>query len=450
MPDNLNVTNWGNYPVIEAQFAEPPELRLAKDFIAQAHPVIPRGMGRCYGDSALQKHILSTQKLNAFLQFDEDSGILSCQAGVTFDDILSIFVPRGWFLPVTPGTKFVTVGGALASDVHGKNHHAEGTFSNHVISFKIITPDGNELTCSRNENQTLFNLTCGGMGLTGLIIEATFRLKRIETAYIRQEKIKAQNLDEIISLFEESASYTYSMAWIDCLTKGKRLGRSIMMRGENATLAELNNLQRKNPLIPHKKARLNIPFYFPSFALNSFSVKAFNTLYYHKQFQKSVTNLVHYDTFYYPLDAIHHWNRIYGKNGFTQYQFVIPKTHGREGLTELISFIGKHNMGSFLTVLKLFGAQPENFLRFPMEGYTLAMDFKIQPKLWKFLDEMDAMVHHFGGRVYLTKDVRMNKSFLMQTYPQAHEFEKHYSALNPDNKFSSLQSQRILNTNSTN
>lgn len=441
---NKEMSNWGNFPLIRADFSEPSDIAAIKAFISDSEHLIPRGMGRCYGDSALQNHILSTLELHCFLAFDENTGIVSCQSGVTFDDILRVFVPRGWFLPVTPGTKFVTVGGALASDVHGKNHHTKGTFSDHVLSFQLITPDAKEVNCSREENELLFRLTCGGMGLTGLITTVTFKLQRIETAYIRQEQIKAKNLDEIISLFEESASYTYSMAWIDCLSKGKNMGRSIMMRGENATLAELDNSKRQNPLKVHQQGKLNVPFYFPSFMLNSLSVKIFNAFYYHKQWQKSVMSLVHYDPFYYPLDAIHNWNRIYGKNGFTQYQFVIPKENGRDGLEAIISYIGKHNMGSFLTVLKLFGNQPDNFLRFPMEGYTLAMDFKIQPKLWVFLDGMDEMVQKYGGRVYLTKDVRMRKDFLMQTYPEAKAFEQHYQSLNPDRKFSSLQSERIF------
>lgn len=436
------IANWGNYPLIDAEVITPINDQVIGQRLNDTFPIIPRGLGRCYGDSALQKNILSTLKLNHFLSFDEQNGILHCEAGVSFDEILKTFVPKGWFLPVTPGTKFVTCGGALASDVHGKNHHKEGTFSDHVIFFHLILPTGEKIKCSRNENDNLFRLTCGGMGLTGIITDVCFRLKKIETAYIRQENIKASNLDEIIRLFEESEHWTYSMAWIDCLTKGKNFGRSIMMRGENALMSDLTASQKKHPLKVHCEGKLNIPFYFPSFVLNSFSVKAFNFLYYHKQRSSVVKNVVHYDTFYYPLDAIHHWNRIYGKNGFTQYQFVIPRKNGREGLIELIGYIGKKNMGSFLTVLKLFGKQEENYIRFPMEGWTLAMDFKIQPSLWKFLDEMDEIVLKYGGRVYLTKDVRMNKEFFLQSYPQALKFINQIRKINPS-IISSLQSNRL-------
>jgi decaprenylphospho-beta-D-ribofuranose 2-oxidase len=439
-----HITNWGNYPLIEAQINEPAEISSVKKTVENTEILIGRGMGRCYGDSALQKNILSTIKLNHFLSFDESTGILHCESGVSFDEILQIFVPRGWFLPVTPGTKFITVGGAIASDIHGKNHHKEGTFSDHVISFKIISASGEHIYCSREINTELFQLTCGGMGLTGIITDVVFKLKKIETSYIRQESIKAKNLDEVMELFESSESWTYSMAWIDCLSSGDKLGRSILMRGESAKVNELSVAQRKNPLQVHSGEKINIPFYFPSFTLNSFSVRAFNFLYYHKQFKKIKHSIIHYDPFYYPLDAIHHWNRIYGKNGFTQYQFVIPKNAGREGLAEIISFIGKRKMGSFLSVLKLFGKQDENYIRFPMEGYTLAMDFKINPSVWKFLDEMDKLILQFGGRLYLTKDVRMKKDMLIQSYPESENFISKINLLDENHKFRSIQSERII------
>jgi len=437
------IANWGNYPFIDTDVFYPVNDLTISQLVKDTFPIVPRGLGRCYGDSALQKHILSTLKLNHFLAFDEQNGILHCEAGVSFDEILKTFVPKGWFLPVTPGTKFVTCGGALASDVHGKNHHKEGTFSDHVLFFHLILPNGEKVKCSKTENTDLFQLTCGGMGLTGIITDICFRLKKIETAYIRQENIKAANLDEVIRLFEESENWTYSVAWIDCLSKGKHLGRSILMRGENASWNDLNTAQKKQPLKIHQEGKLTVPFYFPSFVLNSFTVKAFNFLYYHKQFPKKVQHIVHYDTFFYPLDAIHQWNRIYGKNGFTQYQFVIPRQNGREALIDLISHISKKKMGSFLTVLKLFGKQNENYIRFPMEGWTLAMDFKIQPSLWKFLDEMDQLVLKYGGRVYLTKDVRMKPEFLLSSYPQAQQFIEKIRQINSGN-ITSMQSQRLL------
>jgi FAD/FMN-containing dehydrogenase len=363
---------------------------------------------------------------------------------VTFEEIIRLFIPKGWFMPVTPGTKFITVGGAIGSDIHGKNHHAKGTFSDHVYWFELITPNGNIVKCSKTENAELFALTCGGMGLTGLITKVCFQLQAVETSYIRQEAIKAKNLDDIMRIFEDSSSWTNSVAWIDCLAKGKSLGKCIMTRGEFAKKSELNTAaQRKEPLKVHKEGKLFLPFDFPSFTINSLSVKAFNFLYYNKQFKEVQHSIVHYETFYYPLDGILHWNRIYGKNGFTQYQFVLPPETSREGLIAIIEKIGERKMGSFLTVLKLFGVQDENYIRFPKGGYTLAIDFKINPKVWKFLDELDELVLKYGGRVYLTKDVRMNYDMLVKSYPQAATFIEKIKQLDPDFKFASVQSERM-------
>ncbi len=437
------VHNWGNFPTIEAEFSQPSDYELLKNSIIASDSFIPRGMGRCYGDSALNSLIISSLRLNRFIAFDAQTGIITCESGVSFDDILRLVVPQGFFLPVTPGTKFITVGGAIASDIHGKNHHVAGTFSDHLVSFKVMDQYGNISLCSHHENSELFWLTCGGMGLTGFILEATFQLMKIPSAYIQNESIKAPNLDAIMQLFENSADCSMSVAWIDCLSKGKKLGRSLLQKGEFAPKEALSPAAQKNIYKTHSDGKLSIPFYFPSFALNSLSVKAFNFLYYHKQTKAVQNSIVHYDPFFYPLDAIHHWNRIYGKNGFTQYQFVLPKKKSREGLIEILDFISKKNEGSFLAVLKLFGAQKENFIRFPKEGYTLALDFKIHKGLWAFLDQLDNLVDKHGGRVYLTKDVRMHNDFFFRSYPEAANFKNKLNVLQSQNKISSLQSERL-------
>lgn len=440
----MKVENWGKYPEIDAHVYEYNTVDRYQELIDEKKKLIPRGMGRCYGDSALSQNILSTLKLNHLLHFDEEKGILTCEAGVTFEEIIRLFIPKGWFMPVTPGTKFVTVGGAIASDIHGKNHHAKGTFSDHVYWMEIITPNGETVKCSHEENSDLFALTAGGMGLTGLIIKVCFQMAKVETSYIRQESIKAKNLDEIMKIFEDSNAWTNSVAWIDCLAKGKTLGKSIMTRGEFAKVSELKtDAQRKNPLKVHKDGKLFLPFDFPNFTINALTVKAFNMLYYNKQFRHIQNSIVHYETFYYPLDGILHWNRVYGKNGFTQYQFVLPPEKSREGLIAIIEKIGERKMGSFLTVLKLFGEQKENYIRFPKGGYTLAIDFKIDKKVWSFLNELDELVLKFGGRVYLTKDVRMSHDMLVNSYPQAQAFIEKIEQLDPGFKFSSVQSERI-------
>lgn len=429
------VSNWGNYPVVEKTMKSEEALDKIKTFVKDHHHIIARGNGRCYGDASLAEHIFSTQRLNKFISFDRLNGIIECESGVLLSEILEVIVSQGYFLYVTPGTKYITVGGAIASDVHGKNHHAEGCFSEWLISFNILNEKGEVLTCSRTENEALFWATIGGMGLTGIILSAKIKLKNIETAYIRQESIKAENLDEIFKLFDESEDWTYNVAWIDCLRKGKNIGRSILMRGEHALKAELPKSKQENALRLKKKPQPTVPFYFPNFVLNSWTVKIFNWLYYKKQSKKIVKNFVDYETFFYPLDVINDWNKIYGKSGFIQYQMVIPKAQGKEGMKQILETIAKSGNGSFLAVLKLFGKNnPEAYNSFPMEGYTLALDFKVNSKLKKLVEQLDAIVEQYGGRIYLTKDA--------MSQPTLTDYLK-----NVDNsKFISLQRQRILSS----
>lgn len=434
----MKITNWGNYPNIDSQFTSLEFEEEIKRYAASQETFITRGNGRCYGDSSLHTHILSTLKFNKILHFDTEKGIITCQSGVLLSEILEAVVPKGFFLPVTPGTKFITVGGAVAADVHGKNHHAEGCFSNHVLFFDLLTATNEVIRCTKTENSELFWATCGGMGLTGVILNVCFALKKIETAYIKMESIKARNLQEIMDLFEESQSWTYTMAWLDCLQKGNALGRSVMMRGEHAQIQELTESKKQNPLFLKEKPKLAIPFYFPDFVLNTFSVKAFNFLYYHKQFTKQKNQIVPYEPFFYPLDAIHHWNRMYGKKGFTQYQFVLPKAHSKEGLSLILNKISKSGQGSFLVVLKLFGkGNALAPLSFPIEGYTLALDFKIQKGVFELLDELDKIVLDLGGRLYLAKDARMSATFFKKTYTFVE------SEIDKNLKFNSLQAQRL-------
>ena len=430
------VTNWGNFPVVEKEIRSEDSLQKIKDFVKNNSEVIARGNGRCYGDASLSEHIFSTKRLNKFISFDRLNGIIESESGVLLSDILEVVVPQGYFLYVTPGTKFISVGGAIASDVHGKNHHAEGCFSEYVIEFSLLNENGEVLKCSREENSEKFWSTIGGMGLTGIILSAKFKLKNIETAYIRQESIKAENLDEIFKLFEESESWTYNVAWIDCLQTGKNIGRSIMMRGEHAFKHQLPKKLQENPLRLKNKFSPTVPFYFPNFVLNNLTVKLFNLLYFNKQRSKEIKNYIDYETFFYPLDAVNDWNKIYGKTGFIQYQMVIPKEKGKEGMKRILETIAKSGNGSFLAVLKLFGKDnPEAYNSFPFEGYTLALDFKVNSKLKNLVEKLDAIVEEFGGRIYLTKD-SMSKSSLTN-YLQ--------NVQNP--KFVSLQHKRIINNN---
>lgn len=426
------VSNWGNFPVVEKELKSEDSLIKIQDFIKSRNEVIARGNGRCYGDASLSEHIFSTKRLNKFISFDRLNGIIECESGVLLSEVLEVIVPQGYFLYVTPGTKFITVGGAIASDVHGKNHHAEGCFSEYVIDFSLLNETGEVLRCSRTENEDKFWATIGGMGLTGIILQARFQLKNIETAYIRQESVKARNLDEIFRLFDESESWTYNVAWIDCLQKGENLGRSILMRGEHAFRHELGAKMAQKPLRLKKKFIPRIPFHFPGFVLNKFTVKLFNYLYYNQQRHTKLKNIVDYETFFYPLDVVEDWNRIYGKAGFIQYQMLIPKENGKAGMRKILETIAASGNGSFLAVLKLFGKNnPLAYNSFPMEGYTLALDFKVNSKLNKLVSQLDEIVEEFGGRIYLTKDSMSKPS--LTNYLQ--------NVQNP--KFVSLQQKRI-------
>lgn len=439
-----SIANWGNYPVIDSDehlFSYDDQL---EKLVSKSEHFIPRGNGRCYGDASLAEETITTTKYDKILAFDSANGILECQSGLILDKILEVIVPKGWFLPVTPGTKFISVGGAVGSDVHGKNHHVDGSFSNHIISMELILADGSVTSCSPSHNTDLFEATCGGMGLTGIITKVSFRLKKIESSYIKQKQIKAKNLEEIIRLFEEYSHYTYSVAWIDCLKKGENFGRSILILGEHATVEELPEKLKKDPLkLPAKKS-IPFPFNLPSWVLNSFTVKLFNFLYYGKNFKREINNVVSYEPFFYPLDAILNWNRGYGKKGFVQYQFVLPM-HAKQGLIEILQRISDKGLGSFLAVLKVFGKQ-ESMISFPTEGYTLALDFPVREGLFEFLDELDKIVLQYGGRLYMSKDARMKPEIMVQGYPRLEEFKAIVKKYNPKGKIRSLQSDRLLLT----
>ena len=430
------VSNWGNFPTVEKEIKSEESYSKIKNYINNTNDIIARGNGRCYGDSALAEHMFSTKRLNKFISFDRINGILECESGVLLSEILEISVPQSYFLYVTPGTKFITVGGAVASNIHGKNHHYEGSFCEFVLEFTLMNERSEILKCSRSENSDLFWATIGGMGLTGIILSVKFRLKKIETSYIRQESIKAENLDEIFNLFEESKDWTYTVAWIDCLQKGKNIGRSIIMRGEHSLLNELPSKLAQKPLEIKRKFSPTIPFFFPNFALNNLSVKIFNYFFYAKQRSKFLKNIIDYETFFYPLDAINDWNKIYGKSGFIQYQMVIPKENGKEGMRKILETIANSGNGSFLAVLKLFGkSNPKAYNSFPIEGYTLALDFKVNKKLKKLVSKLDDIVESYGGRIYLAKD--------SMSRPSLTNYLKNVE--NP--KFNSIQQDRILKHN---
>ncbi len=443
----MQLSNWGQYPKVNTTLHHFLSDAHARRLLLSNSSLIARGLGRCYGDSALNdRAVLSSTCCDHLIDFDPATGLLVCEAGISLATLLRIFVPSGWFLPVTPGTKLVTVGGAVASDVHGKNHHVAGTFCRHVLWIDILNSEGNVIRCSSTENTELFQATCGGQGLTGIILRVAFHLVPISTAYIRQETVKCRNLEEVMDCFEHSGHWRYSVVWIDCLQSGAGLGRSIMIRGEHAHIADLDITRARQPLTVPDKFTVTVPVHLPRFILNHWSVKTFNAIYYGRHPEGTAGRIVDLDSFFYPLDALHEWNRIYGKRGFLQYQCVIPRAVAPEGLTQILKRVAESGMGSFLAVLKLFGPREENAgnLSFPMEGYTLALDFPVTPKAFSLLSELDALVCDYGGRIYLTKDARMRRATFERGYAASLDrFRRVKTEWDPDNRFNSLQSQRL-------
>ena len=343
-------------------------------------------------------------------------------------------MPRGWFLKVTPGTRFVTLGGAVAADVHGKSHHATGCFSESVDSFRLLLASGEVWNCSRDENPELFHATCGGMGLTGVILDVTLRLLPIRSAYFDRVTYRCDGLDALLERLQETAGVTYSVAWIDCVATGRHLGRGVLTVGEHAT---------EGGLVPHRPPRLALPFEPPFEAVNRLSIRAFNALVYHKELRAVKRSRVHYAPFFYPLDIARDWNRLYGRAGFTQYQFVLPFAAGADALRRLMGRIAGSGLGSSLAVLKVAGAANANPLSFPLAGWTLALDFKIQPGLFEFLDGLDAELADRGGRLYLAKDVRMSAATFRRGYPRWEDFQRVREKVGAIGRFASLQSKRL-------
>jgi FAD/FMN-containing dehydrogenase len=444
------LSGWGRYPVQSCELERPERYA---DLRPTDVSLIARGQGRSYGDAALNENgcVLLTERVNRLLEFDVEQGILRAEAGVTLAEILDVIVPKGWFLPVTPGTKFVSLGGCVAADVHGKNHHHDGSFGEFVLSIDMILADGSRVTCSPSEQPELFWATVGGMGLTGIIGEVMLKLIPIHSAYMMVRHHAAENLEQLFKLMQDPAiDDRYTVAWIDSMAGGTQLGRGIVMCGHHAAAAELP-LDFKNTEKP-KRNRV-ILFDFPSWALNSSSISIFNALYYRQEGGKRESFLRGYDSYFYPLDAIRNWNRLYGKRGFVQYQCVIPERSAFDGIKALLQELSGSRHPSFLAVLKRLGAQGRGMLSFPMAGYTLALDLPIRSGkllaghpddgLFALLNKLDEIVLQHGGRVYLAKDARLSAVSFRAMYPRYVEWLKIKNAVDPGNRFSSSLARRL-------
>ncbi|MBI5659832.1 MAG: FAD-binding oxidoreductase [Nitrosomonadales bacterium] len=435
------LSGWGRYPVQSCEMERPERYA---DLRPVADGLIVRGQGRSYGDAALNDNgrVLLTERVNRLLDLNAEQGILRAEAGVTLAEILAVIVPKGWFLPVTPGTKLVSLGGCVAADVHGKNHHRDGSFGDHVLGMEMILADGSHVSCSPSEKPELFWATVGGMGLTGIIGEVTLKLTPVQSGYVMVRNHVADNLEQLFQLLENPATDDrYTVAWLDSLATGPHLGRGIAMCGHHAAKEELPAGREYSPRSERSRS---IPFDFPSFMLNPLSIGAFNALYYAREGGKQGPFLSGYAPYFYPLDAIGNWNRLYGKRGFVQYQCVIPGATAFDGIRTLLQKLSGSRRPSFLAVLKRLGAQGKGLLSFPMAGYTLALDLPIRDEgLFGLLDDLDKIVLQHGGRIYLAKDARLSAESFRAMYPRYGEWIGIKNRVDPDNLFGSSLSRRL-------
>lgn len=438
----MKLSGWGRFPVRDCRVTRPRSEDDLRALVAEG-AMIARGNGRAYGDAALsERNTVDMRGFNRMISFDAEKGILVAEAGVLLGDIVTAFLPRGWFPMVTPGTKLVTLGGMIAADVHGKNHHRDGSMAASVEWVEVMDADGEVRRASRRRNAELFRWTLGGMGLSGVILRAAIRLIPVESGWIRQDMRPAPDLATAMEIFESSGDATYSVAWIDCLARGDAIGRSLVMLGEHATRAELDNRKRARPFHIPKKPPLAVPFDLPGFSLNRWTVRAFNAAYYAKGKASAGQGYVDWDSYFYPLDGIHAWNRIYGRRGLAQYQCALPLASSGPGLRALLGTIAESGHGSFLAVLKRFGKQVSNF-SFPMEGYTLALDFPVSEKSLALLDRLDAIVLDHGGRFYLAKDARMSAETLRRSDPRVADLLEMRGEKERARTFASAQSERL-------
>jgi decaprenylphospho-beta-D-ribofuranose 2-oxidase len=444
--ESVSVTGWGRTAPTTARLVHPRTYEEAAAAVRAcgARGGIARGLGRAYGDAAQNAGgaVLDMTGLDSIHAIDAAGGTVLCDAGVSLHRLMEVLLPLGWFVPVTPGTRYVTVGGAIGADIHGKNHHVSGSFGRHVLSFELLTADGAIRTVRRDT--PLFDATTGGMGLTGVILTATVRLRPVATSLMSVDTERAADLDDLMArLTATDHRYGYSVAWIDLLARGRSTGRSVLTRGEHAPLDALPPRARRRPLAFRPARFPSAPAFVPEGLLGRGTVGLFNELWYRKAPRARAGELQRISAFFHPLDGVPHWNRVYGRGGFVQYQFAVG--HGREeALRRIVRRIAERRCPSFLAVLKRFGQGDPGWLSFPMPGWTLALDIPASlPGLGAFLDELDEEVAGAGGRVYLAKDARLRPELLAGMYPRLSEFRRLRAELDPRGVFTSDLSRRL-------
>ncbi len=440
------LSGWGGFPTRLCTLDEPRSLEALRDAVRSPdyRDCIARGLGRSYGDSSLSASgvVLLQTRLNRFLSFDEETGILECEAGVSLAEIIQHLLPRGWSLPTTPGTKNVTVGGAIAADVHGKNHHVDGSFGRYVEDLTLVLASGELITVSANENPELFWATIGGMGLTGVIVRARIRLRRVESAYLDLTVRRTKDLDESLELFAETDErYRHSVAWVDCLALGRSLGRAVVLLANDAARDQLPAAQRRTPLRVRRRRSWSVPFAPPSVILNPWAVRTFNALYYARH--RNSHSLIDYERFFYPLDGVRNWNRFYGRRGFIQYQALFPREGSRRGLIELLERIARARKAVFLAVLKSSGPSNPGQLSYLYPGHTIALDLPMTRDLLKLTAELDEVVLRHEGRLYLAKDATTSREAFAVMYPELDSFLEIKNRVDPNQRFVSAQARRL-------
>jgi len=441
------ISGWGRYPEVEATLRRARtrgdlcRLTGTQEPAGEARPRLAQGSRRTYGDGCLAGQVVSTLTMNHLLSFDAATGLLVAEAGLTLDDLLRFSVPRGWFLPVTPGTKHPTLGGCVAADVHGKNHHLHGSIGAFVERLDMVLADGTCARCSRRDHPELFAATLGGMGLTGFIYAVALRLTAIESSYIETRTVRTANLAETCAALRDTQDeYVYSVAWVDLLCSARRRGRGLVILGNHARSGFPGGQRR---LALHQPPKLTVPEHLAALGLNRATARLFNGLYYRRQVRRDARAVVHYDPFFYPLDVANDWNRVYGRRGFLQYQFAVPFEGGEEFMAEFLDRIGRHRPGCTLAVLKTFGPQ-DGLLSFPMAGYTLAMDFPVaNGRIVEALSPLTDRVVEAGGRLYLAKDAIMERRQFEAMYPRLDEFRQIRRQYDPEGLFGSVQSDRL-------
>jgi decaprenylphospho-beta-D-ribofuranose 2-oxidase len=431
---------WGRTTPSLADVVSPSSEAEVADELASGKELIARGLGRSYGDAAQLSGgvVLDNRGLDEIGAIDAN-GVVTVGAGTSIDDLLALSIPQGWFVPVTPGTRQVTIGGAVAADVHGKNHHVDGSFANHILEMRLITPIG-ALSVSPTNDADLFWATVGGMGLTGVVSTVTLRMLKIETDQVLVDTERFSALDAVMSAMSGGdANYRYSVAWVDCMTRGAHMGRAVLTRGEHAERGDVDAPSLHGP----KAAKIFVPFNAPSGLLNPLTVKAFNEVWYRSSPRHQVGEAESLGTFFHPLDGVRDWNRLYGKRGFVQYQFCVPDSAG-DTVVAAIDRLSSSRVASFLAVLKRFGPANQGLLSFPMPGWTLALDLPVgNPALPGVLDGLDEKVLEAGGRIYFAKDARLNPDKVRAMYPRLDDFLALKNRVDPEHRLASDLAHRL-------